>query len=338
MSDDGQGTQSCHYHSVAGQIDAICDRFEAAWKTTERPRIETYLDQAPPEWRSLLLIELLSVELQHRRELGEEVQRDEYLDRFPDRHEDVCAAFQRASTADTVSTVKGKSAETSPTIQAPHVPGTFRRRDVSLDPYDFPPVPRFVNNGLLGQGGMGRVYRAFDVDRGEDVALKVLLHSDDPTRLARFKDEFRSLSPTEIVHPNLVPLYELMCVEDRWFLTMKLIDGVDFCTYCRPHDQLDMARLRDAFRQLTTGIASLHERGILHRDIKPSNVMVCEESGHVWILDFGLVARICRRTHSCAARSNRWREPSLTWPPSRRRGTPKRPAICTAWACCSINA
>ena len=94
------------------------------------------------------------------------------------------------------------------------------------------------------------------------------------------------------MHPNLVPLYELVYVDGTWFFTMKLIDGVDFCTYCRPHGQLDMVRLRDAFRQLTIGIAALHEKGILHRDIKPSNVMVSEEGGHVWVLDFGLVAHL----------------------------------------------
>ena len=128
MSRDSQSTEARDRQSLAGQIDAICDRFEAAWKATQRPRIEAYLDQAPLELRSSLLTELLAVELQHRRELGDEAQLDEYLDRFPDRREDVCAAFQRASSGDTVSSVKRKSAETFPTGQALPVRGTSSPR------------------------------------------------------------------------------------------------------------------------------------------------------------------------------------------------------------------
>ena len=139
-------------------------------EATQRPRIEAYLDQAPLELRSSLLTELLAVELQHRRELGDEAQLDEYLDRFPDLREEVCAAFQRASSGDTVSSVKRRSEETFPTSHAPRVCGTTSvRGDASLDPCGFPHTPRFVNKGLLGEGGMGRVYRAFDTDRGQDV-------------------------------------------------------------------------------------------------------------------------------------------------------------------------
>ncbi|MHB0960540.1 MAG: serine/threonine-protein kinase [Pirellulaceae bacterium] len=300
MRPDARNTESRNSPSLADQIDALCDRFEAAWRATPRPRIEAFLDQAPRELQSSLLIELLAVELQHRRELGDEPRLDEYLDRFGERRENVREAFQRVVCGDTVAVVKRRSEETFPTGQAFDESATLAvRGDALLDPCGFPQTRRFVNKGRLGEGGMGRVYRAFDTDRGDDVALKVLLHSQDPTRLSRFKDEFRVLSPTEIVHPNLVPLYELMCVENCWFLTMKFVDGVDFCTYCRPHRQLDPARLRDAFRQLTIGIAALHERGILHRDIKPSNVMVCEDSGHVWILDFGLVTCLSQDSLLC---------------------------------------
>ncbi|MHB0960538.1 MAG: serine/threonine-protein kinase [Pirellulaceae bacterium] len=296
-----QNTQFRDGQSRAGQIDAVCDLFEAAWTAISRPRIEAYLDQSPLELRSSLLTELLIVELQHRRGLREDAQLDEYMDRFPDHREQVIVAFQRSSSGDTVSSVKRRCEETFPTRHAPHArDASSVRGDISFDPCGFPQTPRFVNKGLLGEGGMGRVYRAFDNDRGTDVALKVLLHSQDPGRLSRFKDEFRLLSPTEIVHPNLVPMYELMCVESCWFLTMKLVDGVDFCTYCRPNHQLDTARLRNAFRQLTIGVAALHERGILHRDIKPSNVIVSEDAGHVRILDFGLVALLPQDSLVCA--------------------------------------
>ena len=89
---------------------------------------------------------------------------------------------------------------------------------------------RFVIKKRLGGGGGGDVYRAFDRERGVDVALK-LLNKGDPTALYRFKQEFRALA--DVAHPNLVEYYELVALEDQWFLTMEYIDGLDLLTYVR---------------------------------------------------------------------------------------------------------
>src|SRR5262249_54963844 len=120
------------------------------------------------------------------------------------------------------------------------------------------------------------------------------------------KQEFRALS--DISHPNLVNLYQLFSVDDRWYFTMELIDGCDFLTYVRggmePHEtgesgppdqgqggcrSFDEGRLRDAPAQLAEGVHALHAAGKLHRDIKPTNVLVTR-SGRVVLLDFGLTA------------------------------------------------
>ena len=150
------------------------------------------------------------------------------------------------------------------------------------------PVPEFPGyelRGELGRGGMGVVYRALHVDRGEVVALKTLQHAD-PTALYRFKQEFRGLA--DVVHENLVALYELVSDGAYWFFSMELVEGVQFMEHLRAGGDL-----RDTFRQLAEGLAALHAAGKLHRDLKPSNVMVTPE-GRVVILDFGLFADVAR--------------------------------------------
>ena len=168
---------------------------------------------------------------------------------------------------------------------------------------------RFTLIRRIGAGGMGVVYEAYDQERGELVALKTMRRAD-PSALVRFKQEFRSLS--DIAHPNLVNLYELFAVEDRWFFTMELVEGCDFIRYVRrprtspgavgadSRGQLvaewascgpgfDEARLRGALYQLALGVTALHQAGKLHRDVKPTNVLATEDD-RIVLLDFGLTS------------------------------------------------
>ena len=138
----------------------------------------------------------------------------------------------------------------------------------------------------IGEGGMGVVYEAFDLERQTRVALKTLSQSD-PRGIYQFKNEFRALS--RIHHPGLVRLHHLYVEDETWFFTMDLIDGERFDRWVRPGGTLDEARLRSALRQLVQALAAIHDAGKLHRDVKSSNVLVTA-AGRVVVLDLGLVA------------------------------------------------
>jgi len=163
----------------------------------------------------------------------------------------------------------------------------------------------------IGAGGMGVVYRATDEATGRVVALKTLDESD-PASILQLKSEFRSLA--DVVHPNLVRLYELVRDDDVWFFTMELVHGTSFLEYVRgdliplqdaptqvqgrgaaselhpqhaPRQVFDAPKLLDAAAQLARATHAVHAAGKLHRDLKPSNVLVAED-GRVVVLDFGL--------------------------------------------------
>ncbi|HEX5101130.1 MAG TPA: protein kinase [Polyangiaceae bacterium] len=163
---------------------------------------------------------------------------------------------------------------------------------------------RFQAIQELGSGGMGAVYRAYDRLAGHEVALKVLHGFTVEDRL-RLKSEFRALS--DIVHPNLVVLHDLVIDEESCFFTMELIRGRDVGKTVRSLFQGGVdastrgARLRDVARQLALALDALHQGDKLHRDIKPSNVLVTE-AGRVVLLDFGLTSTVPRTTDATSER------------------------------------
>ena len=116
---------------------------------------------------------------------------------------------------------------------------------------DWQGTERYRVRRRIGAGGMGAVYEAFDRDRGQLVAVKTLLRFS-PAALYRFKQEFRTL--TDVVHPNLVHLYELVATDsDHVFFAMELVLGVDFLTYSlRPDATIKTPSSRPATTRLPT--------------------------------------------------------------------------------------
>jgi serine/threonine-protein kinase len=144
---------------------------------------------------------------------------------------------------------------------------------------------RVVN--LLGQGGMGEVYRADDLRLEQSVALKFLPESleMDPARLARFHGEVRTAR--QVSHPNVCRVYDIGVADGRHFLSMEYVDGEDLASLLRRIGRLPADKGVEVARQLCAGLAAAHERGVLHRDLKPANVMI-DGAGRVRLTDFGI--------------------------------------------------
>jgi len=153
---------------------------------------------------------------------------------------------------------------------------------------DFPgrTLGRYRIDSLIGAGGMGRVYRAFDPTLGRHVAIKILppelIH--DRERLERFIREARTASALN--HPNVVTIYEIGSEGESHFIAMELLDGETLRDRIS-RGKLDLKQTIDIGAQIADGIATAHAAGIVHRDLKPENVIVTS-SGFVKVLDFGL--------------------------------------------------
>jgi Tol biopolymer transport system component/tRNA A-37 threonylcarbamoyl transferase component Bud32 len=139
---------------------------------------------------------------------------------------------------------------------------------------------------LLGEGGMGRVYKARDKALNRFVALKVLPPDKvaDAERKRRFVQEAQAASALN--HPNIVTIYDIGTERGVDFIVMEFIPGKVLSALIPPKGQKLSAALQCAV-QVADALAAAHAAGIVHRDLKPGNVMVSEE-GRVKVLDFGL--------------------------------------------------
>lgn len=152
----------------------------------------------------------------------------------------------------------------------------------------FEGVSRYEWIETLGQGGVGIVYKAQDLELDEVVAIKVLspdLAKDDEAVLARFKREINL--NRKIKHPNVARMYDFGLSGSYPFITMEFVPGKDLWTLIRDERRIEPARALPILRQIARGCSAIHELGIVHRDLKSQNVIV-DENGAVAIVDFGL--------------------------------------------------
>jgi serine/threonine protein kinase len=150
---------------------------------------------------------------------------------------------------------------------------------------------RYVVHEMIGRGGMGTVYHAFDSLLQRDVALKVL-RTDAPTGLPeRLLRESRLLARLE--HPGIVGIYDAGTSDDgRPFYVMRLIRGERLDAYARRTGRGELLR---AFLRVCDAVSYAHSREVIHRDLTPANVMI-GEFGEVLVLDWGVARSIQDRS------------------------------------------
>jgi serine/threonine protein kinase/WD40 repeat protein len=295
---------------LAGEarIDEICDRFEQAWKAGSRPRIEDYLgDCAEPE-RSVLLRELIALEIDYRRRAGEQPQAEEYRARFSSLNLGPLASTLKAegvagessspavfdSDMASCPAAKGSLPRQSQHLRCPHCHNPIHLSDDQSEEVLCPacgssfrvreapqttttggmrPLGKFQLLERVGLGAFGAVWRARDTELDRIVALKIphasLLSSE--ADLARFHREARAAA--QLRHPGIVTVHEVQTLEGLPTIVSDFIHGVPL------KDLLEVRRL--TFREaaaLVTDVALAvdyaHSMGLVHRDLKPANIMI----------------------------------------------------------------
>jgi serine/threonine-protein kinase len=157
-----------------------------------------------------------------------------------------------------------------------------------------PALPReFADYTLLeelGRGGMGIVYRARQKSPVRIVALKMVLRGDvaSAVDLARFRAEAEAAA--KVLHPHIVPVYEVGEHDGRPYFSMKLIEGSTLARRLA-EGPLPSRQAAEMLIPACRAIADAHRRGVLHRDLKPSNILI-DRDGDTYVTDFGLAKRI----------------------------------------------
>jgi ABC-type transport system substrate-binding protein/tRNA A-37 threonylcarbamoyl transferase component Bud32 len=152
----------------------------------------------------------------------------------------------------------------------------------------------FRVDSLIGEGAMGAVYLAEEVATGRRVALKLL--APDLARDERFRQRFmrEARVASSLDHPHIVPTVAAGEHDDRLYLAMAYVEGVDLRELLRQEGRLEGQRAVDLIAQVAEGLHAAHAAGLVHRDVKPGNILISSNDGgeHADVCDFGLARHV----------------------------------------------
>lgn len=146
---------------------------------------------------------------------------------------------------------------------------------------------RYLIIGNIGSGGMANVFLARDLILDREVAVKVLRYDfqNDQAAIRRFQRE--ALAATELVHPNIVSVYDVGEEDGQQYLVMEYVKGMDLKRYIQTQYPITYDKVVDIMDQILSAMSLAHHHRIIHRDLKPQNILINEE-GVVKITDFGI--------------------------------------------------
>ena len=328
MSDaNPEGRDASDSPSFSAEIDAICDRFETAWKARapgtpgRRPQIEDYLCDVPESTRSNLFRHLLALELHYRRAAGESPELAEYRERFPDH---------LAAVADAIPTIDSRAAtdrrpaladQPPPSPHALHIRCPHCRNPIEV--LDDTPLAEIVcpscgsnfsvigDEALafqsqggslhrrqafghfelieqLGAGAFGAVWKAKDTQLDRTVAVKIPRKGQlSPDEAEKFVREARAAA--QLQHPGIVSVYEVGREDETLYIVSEFVDGLSLADWLTGQ-RPTYRESSDLCIKIAEALHHAHEHGVIHRDLKPSNVML-DRKGEPHVMDFGLAKR-----------------------------------------------
>ncbi len=147
--------------------------------------------------------------------------------------------------------------------------------------------PRYRIDSLLGQGGMGRVYKAYDKELDRTVAIKVVREGaiSQGDALKRFKQEL--VLASKISHKNILRIHDMGTVGTLRFISMAYVDGKDLQHVIKENPKMPLDRTLNFAKQIADALAAAHAEGVVHRDLKPQNLLV-DKNDQIYVCDFGL--------------------------------------------------
>ena len=163
---------------------------------------------------------------------------------------------------------------------------------------------RYIVVRLLGIGGMGAVYQAWDSELAVMVAVKVVRPevTRDPAAAQEIERRFKQelLLARQVTHRNVVRIHDMGEIDGIKYITMPFIEGDDLSTVLRQSGRLPVATVMAIARQVASGLKAAHDAGVVHRDLKPANVMI-EKDAEAIIMDFGIARTASDQKKAVAA-------------------------------------
>ena len=272
------------------EYENIRYRFEKSFRKRDAPQIEEFLCGEGPD-RLHLLLDLVHSELELRLRAGQTAELTEYLRRFPelDRFPNELVAILETEI------LFHKQSETMPSLSVyeeryPQLSQKVRQVFVRVGAVP-PEVPGYELFTILGQGGMGVVYKARQLLLKRDVALKLIRQDKRAHTVAESKFRFRFRAEAEALasvnHPNVVQVFDHGEHEGDLFIAMELVNGLSLRTRLSNEGVLAPRKAAELLEQIALALQAVHDQQIVHRDLKPDNILL-NDKGEPKIIDFGL--------------------------------------------------